>query len=53
MEAEYVVEVKDFRGLTLDHMSFDDSNTAYHEYRILMDQYRDNPDVTVILIEPD
>jgi hypothetical protein len=53
VDFEYVVEVKDFRGFVLDHRSFDDSNTAYHEYRRLVDEYRDNSDVSVTLIEPD
>jgi hypothetical protein len=53
VDYEYVVEVKDFLGTLLDHREFEDSNTAYHEYRILCDQYRDNRDVSVILIEPD
>jgi hypothetical protein len=53
VDLEYIVEVKDFRGILLDHLEFEDSNTAYHEYRTLSDQYRDNPDIRVVLIEPD
>lgn len=53
MDFDYIVEVKDFRGIVLNHLSFDDSNTAYHEYRMLTDRYRDNPDVLVTLIEPE
>lgn len=53
MDYEYIVEVKNFMGTLLDHRSFEDSNTAYHEYRILSDRYRNDPDVTVVLIEPE
>jgi hypothetical protein len=52
MDFEYVIEVKDFRGIVLDRETFEDSNTAYHEYRMLTDRYRDNPDITVKLVEP-
>jgi hypothetical protein len=50
---EYIVEVKDFRGIVLEHIETEDSNTAYHEYRILCDEYRDNPDIIVTLVEPE
>lgn len=50
---EYVVEVKDFRGIVLDYIETEDSNTAYHEYRLLSEMYQDEPDITVTLIEPE
>jgi hypothetical protein len=53
VELEYAVEVKDYRGIVLSHLEYEDSNSAYHEYRILSDIYRDNPDILVTLIEPE
>lgn len=50
---EYIVEVRDHKNVLLDHIETEDSNTAYHEYRILSDMYHDNPDVSVKLIEPE
>lgn len=53
MDFEYIVEVKNYLGNLLNHLTFEDSNTAYHEYRLLKDQYRDDPDVIVTLLEPE
>lgn len=53
LDFSYIVEVKDFLGNLIEHFETTDSNTAYHEYRVLVDIYCDDPDVTVTLFEPE
>lgn len=54
MDYDYVVEVRDsIRGIVLNHLQFEDANSAYHEYRRLQDDYYGDEYITVTLIEPE
>ncbi len=54
MDYEFVVEVRDFlRDVLVEHKTFEDANSAYHEYRRLQDTYYNTDFVTVTLIEPE
>lgn len=54
MDFEYVVEVRDaVRNILLNHLAFEDANTAYHEYRRLQDDYYGSDYIVVRLIEPE
>lgn len=54
MDYEYVVEVRDcLRDVILDHIIFEDANSAYHEYRKLTDRYDGQDLITVTLTEPE
>lgn len=53
MDYEYVVEARDFiKDLTIVHETFEDSNTAYHLYRSLTDQYAGDENIVITLQEP-
>ncbi len=54
MDYEYIVEVRDtLRNIVIEHLTFEDANSAYHEYRLLQDDYRVDEFIVVQLIEPE
>lgn len=53
MDFEYCVEVRSATIGTIEHLTFEDANSAYHEYRRLQDEYYGNELITVTLTEPE
>jgi hypothetical protein len=53
MNYEYVVEVRSALIGLLDHLTFEDANSAYFEYRVLQDMYYNDDLIVVTLIEPE
>jgi hypothetical protein len=54
MEYDYVVEVRDaVRDILLNHLTFEDANSAYHEFRRLQDDYFGDEFIVVRLVEPE
>lgn len=54
MDYEYIVEVRDcMRGVIIDHLIFEDANSAYHEFRKQSDRYEADELITVTLTEPE
>ena len=53
MDYEYTVEVRSATIGMLEHLNFEDANSAYQTYRRLQDQYWGNDLITVILTEPE
>ena len=54
MDYEYIVEVRDsVRNILINHLTFEDANSAYHEYRRLQDNYYNDEFIIVKLIEPE
>lgn len=53
MDFEYVVEVRSATVGLVEQLTFDDANSAYHEYRKLQDMHWGDELMTVVLIEPE
>lgn len=53
MDYEYVVEVVDAARGIIGHLTFEDANSAYHEYRRLQDMYFEDELIQVVLTEPE